>query len=65
MGHWYASSCLGFIITGQWRPFCAAAYTSRDCAARRMFIRATDAWFHEDGHARKIALIYAVGNAIR
>lgn len=62
--HWAASSCLGLLLTGCYKPFCAVVYETRDCAARRAFLRAMDRVFEPD-HCRIIWATWAVGNAIR
>ena len=59
--HWHASSLAGLLLTGRYRPLCAAIYAAPDCAARRAAMRALDRAFQEDNHCRRIALIYAMG----
>lgn len=65
MGHWHASACLGLLLTGRPVPLCALAYAAPECAARRLFISATDWLFGERDHARRIWLTYEIGRAIR
>lgn len=65
MLHWHASSCLGLLLTGRYRPVCAAVYAAPDCMARRAFLRLMDLAFAEKNHCRKIALIYRTGRALR
>lgn len=65
MIHWRASSALGLLLTGRHRPVCAAVYAAPDCAARRAFCRAVGWWFGEPDHARRIALTYVIGRALR
>ena len=62
--HWTASSCLGLLLTGRYKPVCAIAYEARDCAARRAFLLAMDRVFEAD-HCRIVWATWAVGNAIR
>ncbi|AXC50084.1 hypothetical protein DRW48_10600 [Paracoccus suum] len=65
MTHWRISAAFGLLLTGRPIPICAIAYAAPNCAARRAFIRATDWWFCEDQHARRIWLTWRVGRAIR
>lgn len=65
MGHWHASAALGLVLTGRYRPLCAAVYAAPDCLPRRMFLRAMDRAFGEPDHARRVWLIYEIGRAIR
>ena len=63
--HWHASSLAGLLLTGRYRPLCAAIYAAPDCAARRATMRALDRAFGERGHCLRIALIYATGRGLR
>ena len=63
--HWHASSLAGVMLTGRYRPLCAAIYAAPDCAARRAAMRALDRAFQEENHCRRIALIHAVGRGLR
>ena len=65
MNHWQASSAAGLLLTGRWRPVCAWVHGLPDSAFRRGFIRATDWWFGETDHARRVADTYAIGAAER
>lgn len=65
MTHWYLSSCLGLILTGQFRPLCAAVYAAPDSLARRAFLRVADRLFAETDHCRRIAITYRLGRALR
>ena len=62
--HWWLSSAAGLVLTGRPIPVCALVYAAPDCAARRGFIRATDWWFGECGHARRVWLTWQIGRAI-
>ena len=55
MNHWRASSLAGLLLTGLYRPVCAWVHGLPDSAFRRGFIRATDWWFGEIDHARRVA----------
>ena len=63
--HWHASSLAGLLLTGRYRPICAAIYTAPDCAVRRAAMRALDRAFQEENHCRRIAMIYATGRGLR
>lgn len=65
MGHWRASSLVGFLLTLTFRPVCSIVYEANDSAARRDFLRAADWWFGEVDHCRRIALVYRLGCALR
>lgn len=65
MTHWYLSSCLGLILTGQFRPLCAAVYSAPDCRARRAALRALDRAFAEQDHARRVHLVWLIGSALK
>ena len=65
MNHWRASSLAGLLLTGRYRPVCAWVYGLPDSAFRRGFIRATDWWFGETDHARRVADTCAIGAAVR
>lgn len=65
MGHWRASSLVGFLLTLTFRPVCSIVYEMNDSAARRAFLRAADWRFHEVDHCRRIALTYRLGTALR
>lgn len=64
MIHWHASSLAGLILTGRYRPICAAVHAAPDCRARRAFSRAMDRAFGEPDHCRRIALTYHLGRGI-
>ena len=63
--HWHASSLAGLLLTGRYRPLCAAIHAAPDCAVRRAAMRALDWSFGERDHCRRIALIYATGRGLR
>lgn len=65
MHHWRASSVVGLLLTGRYRPLCAAVYAAPDCLPRRLFLRAMDRVFGEPDHARRVWLTYIVGRALR
>ena len=64
MTHWQASSALGLVLTGRYRPVCAWVYGLPDSAFRRAFVAAMDRAF-EPGHCRRVADTYAIGAAVR
>ena len=65
MRHWVASSVLGLLICGTYRPLCAIVYATPDCLGRRVFLAAMDRAFGEGDHCRKIWTIWAVSDALR
>ena len=64
MTHWQASSALGLLLTGRWRPVCAWVHGLPDSRFRRGFVAAMDRLF-EPGHCRRISDTYAIGAAVR
>ena len=64
MTHWHASALLGLLLTGRYRPFCAAVYSAPDCRARRGFIALMGRVFRDPDHCRRIALTYHLGRGI-
>lgn len=65
MLHWTASSLAGLLLTGHYRPVCAAVAFAPDCAAKRAFERAMERAFAEPGHVERVARVWAVGDALR
>ena len=59
--HWHASSLAGLLLTGRYRPLCAAIYAAPDCAARRAAMRALDRAFQEENHCQRVAIDYSAG----
>ena len=64
MTHWQASSALGLLLTGRWRPVCAWVHGLPDSAFRRAFVAAMDRLF-EPGHCRRIHDTWLIGAAVR
>lgn len=64
MTHWQASSALGLLLTGRWRPLCSIVHGLPDSRFRRGFVAAMDRLF-EPGHCRRISDTYAIGAAVR
>ena len=64
MTHWQASSALGLLLTGRWRPVCAWVHGLPDSRFRRGFVAAMDRLF-EPGHCRRIHDTWLIGAAVR
>ena len=65
MFHWYASSCIGFVLTGRFRPLCAIVHALPDCQARTMFARDMDRRFGEERHCERIHDIWLIASLLR
>lgn len=65
MTHWFASSVIGVVLTGRFRPICAAVALAPECWGKRVFSRAMDRAFCEPGHARRVWMTYQIGRALR
>lgn len=64
MTHWQASSALGLLLTGRYKPVCAVIHGLPDSRFRRAFVAAMDRAF-EPGHCQRVADTYAIGAAVR
>lgn len=65
MLHWHASSLAGLVMTGRYRPVCAAVALAPDCMAKRAFERAMERAFGEPGHVCRVGATWLIGDALR
>lgn len=65
MRHWIVSSCLGFVLTGRFKPVCAIVWGLPDCRPRTAFARRMNAMFCEDRHCGRIADTYVICSLLR
>lgn len=65
MLHWHVSSCLGFVLTGRFRPVCSISQSLPPCHARRAFEAHMDRAFSETGHCRRIHDTYVLARLLR
>lgn len=63
--HWHISSCLGFVVSGQYRPLCSLIHCAPDCLARRAFQRWADRYFAEQGHTQRMHVIWLITAMLR
>ena len=54
MRHWIVSSCLGFVLTGRFRPVCSIVWGLPDCRAKDAFARDMNRRFGETRHCGRI-----------
>lgn len=65
MLHWHVSSCLGFVLTGRFRPVCSIVWGLPDCRPRTAFARRMNATFCEDRHCGRIHDTYVICAMLR
>lgn len=63
--HWRASSCLGFVLTGQWRPLCSVIHCAEHFTYREAFQRWADRYFDEPDHTLKMHANWLLGTMLR
>lgn len=65
MKHWLASSCAGFLLSGQFRPVCSLSQSLPDCRPRRAFEARMDRVFIQPDHCRIIHDTWLIARLLR
>lgn len=65
MLHFRVSAIIGLILTCEPAPVCALIHRAPDSIAKRAAVRALDRVFAESDHCRRVALVHALGRALR
>ena len=63
--HWHASSCAGFMLTGEYRPVCSIVWVMPVCRFRQAFVARMDRIFKEIRHCGKTHDTYVICSLLR